>query len=279
MRNKLHLFYLCIIIIMGVMITHHGYAKTQKGLYARVAPAVSYSPAGMQINWNLFFRFPLSDSTNILWENTKLDIGLQNTFTPTDNLLALFFNIEPIAFFDFTFVAGYHLMFTAFGYGFQAVSSPSDDYSPDALKEIPKQNKSGYWMTFTPTLKFKLQNFIAANSLAFNYFYKSDYSGYYYEPHTDTILRESDWNFTNDIYGFYQVNSKIMAGLNYTYIKTPSTDYVSQRLGGIFVFTPAISRFYDFQAVVVAGTYLKNHFFTGKLFFQVQASMVFKIHP
>jgi hypothetical protein len=277
MRNTLHIFFLCIILIIGLTITHHGYAETQKGLYARVAPAACYNPVGIQVSGNLFYRFPLSDSKNILWENTKFDIGVQNTFTPTDNLLALFFNIEPIAFFDFTFVGGYHFMFTAFGYGFQAVGSPSDDYSPDALKEIPKQSGSGYWMAFTPTLKFKLQNFIAANSLTINYFYKSDYTGYYYEPHTDTILKESDWSFINDIYGFYQFNSKIMAGLNYTYLNTPSTDYASQRFGGIFVFTPTISSFYDFQAVVVAGTYLKNHSFTGKLFFQAQASMMFRL--
>jgi len=279
MRHTHHTLFFVFILLLAATFTQHAHGAIQKGLYARVAPAVSYHPLGMQASGSIFYRFPLSDSTNILWENTKLDIGVQDIFTPTDNLFAFFFNIEPIAFFDFTFVGGHQLMFTAFGYGFQPVSSPSADYSPGALKEIPKQNRSGYRMTLAPTLKFQYQNFIAADSLSINYFHKSGYNGYYYEPHTDTILEQSDWNFVNDIYGFYQFDSRMMAGLNYTYLRTPSTDYVSQRLGGIFVFTPSVPGFHDFQAVIVAGTYLKNHSFTGKLFFQIQAGMVFQLTP
>src|SRR5512136_3014541 len=73
--------------------------KTHKGIYNFNSIGASWNPLGIQVDNRLCLRFPLSARTGILWESTKLDIGIQSSWTPADEVAGVFFTVEPVAFF------------------------------------------------------------------------------------------------------------------------------------------------------------------------------------
>lgn len=109
-------------------------AKAESGWYFDQNVGICYNPIGAEANSTLYYRLPLYNMPGVLWESCKIDLGVKNKFTPSDEWIGFYCNIEPIAIFDVTFLAGFNPSFNFLGFGFQQVSSQTADYSPATRK-------------------------------------------------------------------------------------------------------------------------------------------------
>ena len=50
--------------------------QTEKGLYFTQSLGASYNPLGVILTSSLRFRFPLVKKSGILWESTKIEMGI-----------------------------------------------------------------------------------------------------------------------------------------------------------------------------------------------------------
>lgn len=248
----------------------------EKGFYLYQGFAGLDYPVGVMSDTAVFYRIPVSQGSGMLFESSHADIGLENWFTPTDNFLALYFKLEPIAFFDIVFRGGQYDLFNLTGIGFQPVSGPNVPYDPESASKLSHENRSGLWCMITPTFKVKFWNIILTHSLTLNYF-NMNYSGYFTEIHTDSILHGEDINMQNVTYGFYELSRQLLIGINHYFLSVPSTGYVSERLASAAVFKPALPWFDNVFITALAGTYLQDHSYTGKFFVLFQAGFIIKI--
>ena len=80
-----------------------------------------------------------------------------------------------------------------------------------------------------------------------------------------------------DPYLFYKFSDWFMAGINNLVLAVPSTGYVSERLSALVVFTPTLPCFYDFYAVIMAGSFITDHYYTGKLYLAASVGLTVKL--
>ena len=134
----------------------------------------------MLIETGALYRIPLSESKDILWKSTKIDIGLQNGWTPGDDFFGIKLAFEPVAVFDVTVKAGYYGMFDAFGYGYYDLPSASSPYDDKARKSLDPLSVNGWWLSAAPRLKVKIGHLLAVDCLTTDYF-SMQRSGYFLE--------------------------------------------------------------------------------------------------
>ena len=268
------LFFLTVIILIIFGSTYSEPVK--EGFYLNANFDCSVNPIGMMLETTLFYRWPLFGNKGILFENSRIDTGVMNRLTPTDDLAGIYIRFEPIAFFDIAFEGGYYGIFDGVNIGFRPIDSPKEPYDPDSAKNLAHLERSGMWWMATPTLKMKLWNIIVSDSLTFNYF-NLNYPGYYIAIHTDSILRGEDVNYLNNVYGLYQWNKSLLTGVNDYYLFVPNSGYVSHRLSAMAIYKPAIDCFADAYIVAWTGTFLQDHCYEGKLFLMAQIGFTIKL--
>lgn len=250
--------------------------QTEKGLYFSQSLGASYNPLGVILTSSLRFRFPLVKKSGILWESTKIEMGIQNEWTPTDDLLVARLTFVPIAFFEFSVQGGPYVMYRQLGYGYCTFDSSDVPYDYDDLEDVPRHTEVGYWFTLTPTLRFKVSSIILANALNINILSIGE-EDYFLERRSHSIHKYKDTDIIDDTYLFYKLNEKFMFGANYHFLKVFSTSYFSQRICGIVVLTPKLKAFYNSYAVAVAGAYIEDTVFKGKPYIALRAGFDLKI--
>ena len=237
--------------------------QTEKGLYFAQSIGAGVNPLGVILNSGLKYRFPLVKKEGMLWESTKIEMGIQNEWTPTDDLLLLRFTFVPIAFFEFSAQGGPYVMYRQLGYGYCTFDSSDVPYDYDDLEDVPRHTELGYWFTLTPVLKLKVSSVILVNALNINFISIGD-KNYFLERRSHSIHKHKDTDITDDTFLFYKPSDKIMVGVNYHFMNVFSTSYFSHRVCGVFMFSPKIKAFYNFYAVAMAGVYMKDTVFNGK---------------
>lgn len=251
-----------IAVILALVVQVHA-KVAEKGLYFTQKIGVRYNPVGLLLDSRLYYRFPLVKKEGILWESTKIDAGIQNEWTPTDDLIAFRVTVEPVAFFDITFRGGFAVIYNLLGYGYYPLEGPDAPYDDNALEKISPENRSGFWFTVAPTVKIKVSSVIIANACNIHLFTMGD-KGYFLEMRTYAIRKTQDTDLRNDLYLFYKFNDKWMTGADYYFLYVRSTEYTIHRICGVIVFTPQIRSLYSASAALTAGAYLKDRYYKGK---------------
>ncbi len=248
----------------------------EKGLCFKQSIGAAYNPIGAIVSSGLHYRIPLVKKEGILWESTKLEIGITNEWTPTDEYLRIGITFVPIAFFELSAQAGPYVMYRHLGFGYCSFDSPDVPYDYDDLEDAPRQTETGYWISLAPTLKFKVTSIILVNAFKVNFFSIGD-EGYFLERRTYSIHKHKDTDLIDDTFLFYKPNDKIMAGINYHFLKIFSTSYFSHRACGVFVFPPKLKAFDRFYAVLMAGAYMKDRVFKGKPYIALRTGFDLKV--
>ena len=230
--KKVNLYVLVLILFLAGMV--YSQEAAQSGWYLDQSLAGEYNPLGALLDTKFYYEFPLIKSDDILFKTSKIDAGVINWLTPSDEAVGVTGFIEPIAFFDFTFIGTYQYTFNSLGYGFLTESNANSDYSPAAQANAQTLNQAGWWIIAAPRLKMQLGNFIAADTYSYNYMYKLNYSGYYYEPHADAILNANDYYWINDGYLLYQIVKPFTAGINYYNLNVPRPNMYPEIIGSIY---------------------------------------------
>ncbi len=203
-------------------------AKAAGGFYFNQDLGVSWNALGAALGTRIVYRIPLSQSDDILWSSTKIDVGIDNSLTPADNRIALYLQIEPIAVFDVTVLAGGAFAYKLLGYGFSEVGGYFSDVSENALATVPQEDKAFFFLKISPRLKAQFGPVIAANTLDYLYLGSGPESRYYYQRKEALVMRYSDACLVNNTYLLYDFSNGLFAGLNYYILWHPESLWGTQ---------------------------------------------------
>lgn len=265
-KNFLILLLLCCIDV----------SAADKGLFTSAGAVAGINPVIGRISADIYYRIPLSSDPGILWNSTCLDLGMNGSITPVDYNASGYINIEPIAFFNLKFTAAVQQYHTLAGYGYQKMESPDSDYSPDALSDIEGESKTACKYSAEATLKFRYNRFIFADTFTLNHIIVSASDRYYYEPYSDSIHEKDDWNYANSTSLLYEVNNRLLAGINNYYNRTESTDCRSNRIAAIVLYSPETENSDKINLGVLAGTYTENKNYKNDIYAVVFAVYTMK---
>jgi hypothetical protein len=233
----------------------------RQGLYFDQNLQAAFNPIGLQLGTELFYRLPLVKKEGMLWESTKVDIGIKNGLSPAFDFIGPFIDIEPIAVFDLALSAQFAGYFDALGYGFRELSGYGAGFDKDALDALPAKNAAGLFLSAAPTLKFALGAFAFSDTLHLNYFKVDGGAGRFYEAVANCVLGKSGAELFNDAYALVSFGSGLMAGLNDSILYVPASGYRSHALQAVGVYTKGLSERLSLYAALTAGTYLEDRYY------------------
>jgi hypothetical protein len=197
--------------------------KPEKGWSFSQGLGGSYNGLGVILDTSVFYTIPLSDSTNILWETMKFEIGVDNSLTPTDERLSLYMNIEPIAIFDLGVNIGFIGMYKLFGFGFTDVGNYRSLLSDAVVLDLPQDDKGGLFLQLSPEFKVQFGPVILVDCLDYIYMNVGDDDSYYNNRNEGIVLKYADNFYINNIYAIYDFSNGFYAGMNYNDQWNPTT--------------------------------------------------------
>ncbi len=236
---------------------------------------VCYNPLGLLLETKLFYRIPLSSRKGVLWENTKLDIGFANEWTPADNFLGARITIEPIAIFNLTLKTGFYGMYNLFGYGLFRFDSSCAEYDSKSLDDLNPETVPGYWVYIIPMLKFKFKSIILVNSFKINLFFMQG-DGYFLELRSYSIHKTKDTDFQNKTYLMYEFSDKIIAGFEFHVLRTVKTSVKNERVSVMGIVKPRVKDKREAYILAVLGMYLRDPLLKNKLYFALKGGFSIK---
>jgi hypothetical protein len=226
MLNKSGILWIVILLLIGNSFGQ----RTESGWYYNQSAGFSWNPLGLLIDGTLAKRIALYPSKKgILWESGKMEFAIRDEWTPTDNLLSIVYTLQPIAFFEISFKAGFFSQFDELGYGCFRLNSPDGRYDASTRKMAGYGDALGYWLTINPSLKLKFNKIIMVNTFSLNSITVNG-EGYYHEVRSNLVHKTSDFDITNDLFLFYEFNQSVMAGVRYRAIKVFESDIKSHLL-------------------------------------------------
>lgn len=251
--------------------------KVKGGFYFSQDLGASLNPLGALSTSRLFYRVPLLQMDGILWESTKVEIGVKNYMSPAYDTLGVSLDIEPIAVFDISFFASFYCGYKALGFGFVDLPDYNAPFSGAAFDAIPQRDNTGIWIHAAPRFKIELGPVIFANTFTVTYV-KMNGAGYFYERYINAVLKFEDYSFQNDTYAFYKINNAFMAGVNHWYLYVPNSGYVSQRIAGVGVYSTKFGDNLEFYGVFMLGTFLRDRYYQYTLLYTaIQAGITLKL--
>jgi hypothetical protein len=250
--------------------------SAEQGLFLSQSAGFSVNPLGVLIETGAFYRIPLSKSQDILWKNTRIDIGILNGWAPADDVFGLRVAYEPIGIFDITLKAGYYGMFDAFGYGYYDMPSPSSPYDGNVRKNLDPMSVNGWWLSAAPRLKVKIGRVLAIDCVTANYFLMQK-PGYFLEVQSYTIHQTKDIDIQNDLYALFEFSGSVLAGANYHTITVRNSGVFSDRLSAIAIITPVLKQCESPFIAALAGIYFRDPLFRMHGYVGMQAGFELKM--
>ncbi|MGO8693800.1 MAG: hypothetical protein ACLQMF_09040 [Rectinemataceae bacterium] len=232
-----------------------------RGFYVDQNVEAAINPLGVQLGTKLFYRMPLVPKKGLLWESTKIDLGLVNDLSPAYDFIGGFVDIRPIAVFDIAFTAQFAGYYSGLGYGFRDLSGYDAAFDPSTLASLPSRNTTGYILSAAPTLQFALGPFAFADTLQIMYFDVDGGEGYFYETYANCVLAKRDTELTNNVYALATILPGIMLGLNDSILFVPASGYESHALQAVGIASKAFTPRLSFYAALMAGIYLEDRNF------------------
>jgi hypothetical protein len=268
-------FFISLSALVIVLNTVHG-EKTEPGLFTSQAIGASYNPLGLLVDSKLLYTTRLFQKSGILWESTKLRIGLQNELTPADNLFLLRTECEPIAFFDINFKCGIYSMFNKLGYGCYRMTTSTGPYDLKTQNRHELANAQGYWISISPTLKAKFDKIIFLNTTTINSI-SIDESAYFLEIRSYLPHKTRDVDLVNGTFLLYEYRPTLLIGVSLKNAYVYGTSLFSQMLSGMVVIKSAPSSPKKQFLVLTTGLYLKDPLFAKSLYCACLAGRDFKL--
>lgn len=269
---------LFLLLALGFFTVSANFAEAPvEGFYVDQNLQAAINPLGAQLGTQVFYRMPLIKEKGILWESTKLEIGLKNNFSPAYDLVGPFLDIEPIAIFDLFLSAQFAGYYKALGYGFRDLSGYGAAFDSTALDALPMKDATGYILSAAPTLKFAYGMFAFSNTFRVSYFNVDGGSGYFYEAGGNCPLSKGDIELSNDAYALVVLGSGFMVGLNDSILAVPASGYRTQKLHAIGIYSGSLSQKTSIYAALEAGIYLEDQYLQYTVHADGQVGIVTKL--
>jgi hypothetical protein len=250
--------------------------KAERGVYNDNCIGASMNPLGVLVDNKLFWRMPLSVKPGPLWESAKLDVGIQNTWSPADEVFAARIAFEPIALFSLTGSAGLYGMYTALGYGMYPFPSANDAYCSSPPKEVKPQSAFGTWLSIAPELRLKIKRLILVNTCTADYL-SLNRSGYFLELRNYALHATKGGDLVNCANLLVECNKLFLTGAAYRYLKAFGTDIKSHRVSALAIALFPKSRFGNCFCAGTAGYYIADPALGGAPYAGMMAGTNFKV--
>ncbi|WP_455381530.1 hypothetical protein [Salinispira pacifica] len=251
--------------------------KTVEGVFLDQNIQASYNPLGVQLVTRLFYRIPLIDKPGILWESTRIEIGVQNNLSPAYDFAGAFINIEPIAIFNLTLTAQAAGYYTALGFGLFPVGGYGAGYDSGALDSVTPLNRFGYLLSAAPTVKAAVGPILFLDTGTLTYFSAPTDTGYFYEIAGDTILADSDTELSNQAYLLTTILPGLLAGMNDSLLYVPGSGYLSHRICAAGVYSTDIGEHFSLYGALFAGTFLADRYYQYSLYLAGQVGITLRL--
>ena len=253
-----------------VLFIYSSIFSTEKGLYFSQDIIACYNPLGGLFDSRLSYRIPLVKKKGILWESTKIDIGIQNEWTPADNFFGLRIQIEPIAFFDIFVRFGCYVMYDNMIFGYYGFADKNSNYDDETLENMESSSEQGYFIGISPTLKGQIGRVVFFNTLNINRF-SLNTNEYFLELRSNAMHYSEDLQLWNESFLLFEVNDKIMTGFNYSMIRVIKTVDRSRKINFTLVCEPKVKKVNSMYFLILCGLYFtdrvyKNNFYLGAVF-------------
>jgi hypothetical protein len=268
------------VIVFGLCVIAAASVSAEKavaGWYFDQNVQGAYNPLGVQLVSKFYYRMPLMEKEGVLWESTKIDIGLSNSLSPAYDILGVFIDIEPIAVFDLAFSAKAIGYLNAFGFGFREMTDYDAAFDDAALDAIPDENALGFAFTAAPTFKIAVGPVAVLDTFSFSFFIADDGDGYFYEVSNGCVIKKKDMLLVNEAYLLYAFDFGLMTGLTDSILFVPGSGYVSHCLQGVAVYTTEFSDSFSIYAALTAGSFIEDRYYQGKLRIAGQVGITLKL--
>ncbi|UCD85112.1 MAG: hypothetical protein JSU92_02675 [Deltaproteobacteria bacterium] len=278
-------------LIVFLTIAHYSSAETT-GRHSRLLLTNQIKgraiPEGVSDTIELNYRYYYSGSDSILFQNNHLGIGFAESISPATNSVGGFIEIEPVAVFNLRIQYEY---IQYFGVLTAILTFPDkdSDYSDDILDER-KENGDAEWATgshisILPTFQIKIGRFVALDMLSFEW-WEIDKNNYFYEPSNDTLMKTSDYFFTNATIAGLELwsrdeNTMMILGTRYTHFRVESADKIRKQLDGIMIWMMGEKRWWMEKPVLVtvAGGILEDKYREGSFFAGIVFEFEYSLLP
>ena len=262
-----------VLILLAIVAAGISAQKTREGFFLDQGIQASCNPLGVQLVTKTYYRFPLVRADGILWESTKIDLGVQNSLSPAYDMLGVYIDIAPIAIFDLALSAQAVGYYNGFGFGFYDLSGYSSGFDSASLDALPSRNATGYVFSAAPTLKFAYGPIVMANTSSLTYFRADDGNGFFYERIGNCVLGKSDVELANQAYLLATIMPGLLAGVNDSLLYVPGSGYLSHRLAALGIYTSSLSEKLSLNAVLMMGTFLADRSFQYAFYVAAQAGV------
>lgn len=235
----------------------------QRGWSVSQEIAALRRPLGVSVTSRLRYTLPLyRDRSGVLWDSTRVEIGLSNQLSPAFDDLAVEVMVEPVAVLDVAARAGVRYAYDGLGFGFAALPSYDADY--DDPGDLSYRSAPGWFAAVTPRLKGQVGPVIVANALSVVYF---DFSGtgasHFYEQVYDIALQTRDHLLQNTTLLLYdlpvQAPRVVRVGGTYLFQSVPGSGERTRRIAMVGIWEEPIGRSRRRLSVaLVLGPYLEH---------------------
>ncbi|HPQ54476.1 MAG TPA: hypothetical protein PK253_14600 [Spirochaetota bacterium] len=246
--------------------------QSVRGLYWNNNIGLSYNYLGFKIESTLYYSIPLIEKPGILFKTTKVDLGVQEMWTPSCNRASFYMKLEPLAIFDVVFTAGYDYIYKELYGGIYKFSrddvrrneyyANNDDRKDNAESE---SNGGGFRMSVTPTFKVAIKGLAALYSFTADY-HVYNFSDHYYDPTTFMLHKGNDIFMQHDAKIVYLIEPIMLrVGVRFIdkWVESNRSDD-SMSMMGLLLWTPM----FDFipegsypYIAVLGGSYIKDRYY------------------
>ena len=253
--------------------------KVTNGLYVSQNLGFSYNQLKAQANTKIFYRLPLFTShSNAIFQNAKIDMGIENKFTTSGELIGGFANFTPFSFFSLRVSAYFNLMHDAFNMGYLPLDTGNTDaVSAATFFATDKSSAVGFSFSVTPMFYYSFKHVLVANILNLNFITLGD-AAFYYDENTARIHAKNDLEIENDLYLMGNINP-FYIGVYYGALHLVNANATTHRFGVALALALA---FLEDESLTLdvglsAGTHLGLKDYDNLTFIDIQARLDYRI--
>ncbi len=282
MKNVVILF-----LITSISIYSQAADFTNSGLFIETAISWYATPTSdFDFDLNLFYRFTGGAVPDLYRNNrVKTDVGIKNESMMSLNKTSIYVNSTIASFFNIKARASGIAYYNSAGRGLIIFDS-NEEYNAQSIDEMIKgkgANGSSFEFEVKPTLRldlrelvFKTTGLYIESGVAIKYAFLKN-ADFYYDYDLLLPRAKSDISYELDSRAVFDMKP-IAVGVQHILVYMQNTDILAQRLGAYLKFEYAFvnQRLYT-KVESHVGQYFSYFNLTGRLYFDITASLAYKI--
>lgn len=282
MKNLIILFF-----IASISLYSQSADFINSGLFIETAISWYATPTSdFNFDLNLFYRFTGREVPDIYRDNRiQTDVGIKNESTMSLNKTSIYVNSTIASFFNIKTKASGLVYYNSAGRGLLVFNS-SNEYDEQSIDDIIIKkgvNGSSFEVEVKPTLRLDLRELIFKSTglylesgVGIKYAF-SESADFYYDYDLLLPRARSDISYELDSRAVFNMKP-VAVGVQHILVYIQNTDILAQRLGAYLKFEYAFLNQKLYTKVEShVGQYLTYFNLTGRLYFDITASLVYKI--